>query len=155
MSERFRRWRQHVFVFIAVWALLGSAGCSNPFDVFLDDDDGPGPPPPSEFVATLSGDQEVPPVDTVASGESVLTLDANETLLNFEVTIADLPSNDVTQVTLNVAPPGFNGPIVFFLTRGGAIHVPLAWLAHRPGSDPERQCECGDLRRVRRRPESR
>ena len=105
MSERFRRWRQHVFVFIAVWALLGSAGCSNPFDVFLDDDDGPGPPPPSEFVATLSGDQEVPPVDTVASGETVLTLDANETLLNFEVTIADLPSNDVTQVTLNVARP--------------------------------------------------
>ena len=82
MSERFRRWRQHVFVFIAVWALLVSAGCSNPFDVFLDDDDGPGPPPPSEFVATLSGDQEVPPVDTVASGETVLTLDANETLLN-------------------------------------------------------------------------
>ena len=71
------------------------------------------------FLSSLDGGEEVPPVDTLASGDAFLSLNATETRLEYEVTIADLPPNNVTQVNLNVAPPSFNGPIVLSLTTGG------------------------------------
>ena len=75
------------------------------------------------FVATLSGDQEVPPVVTPASGTAQLTLNAAQDRLEIHLTIVGLdldgsqtPGNmddDVTSAHIHAAPAGLNGGVVF------------------------------------------
>ena len=74
------------------------------------------------FSTTLSGDQEVPPVNSVAAGSATLVLnDAQDRLeINIQFTGLDLDGNQTTQTDDNVtvahihrAPAGSNGPVVF------------------------------------------
>jgi hypothetical protein len=62
-------------------------------------------------VARLTGDQEVPPVVTEASGTARFTLDEGRGTLHFRVDVADI--DNVTASHIHKAPVGVNGPIVF------------------------------------------
>lgn len=84
---------------------LGVAACGD------DDDDG-GPTEPDEpqesiFEAQLSGDAEVPPVDTDASGTATFTL-TDETV-EYEIEVSNLV--DVVAAHIHVGTAAENGPI--------------------------------------------
>ncbi|MEL6522096.1 MAG: CHRD domain-containing protein [Pseudomonadota bacterium] len=73
------------------------------------------------FTSTLSGDQEVPPVSTDASGTAKLTVDDEAETLDFSLQIIGFGTDDlfdalvaapVGPVHLHNAPAGSNGPIV-------------------------------------------
>lgn len=93
------------------------------------------------FQATLSGDQEVPPVSTTASGTASLTLNDAQTRLEINIQLSglDLDGNqtpgtgdDVTGAHIHTAPAGSNGGVVFgFIspnsdTNGDLIVDPVA-----------------------------
>ena len=74
------------------------------------------------FSATLSGDQEVPPVSSVATGSASLILNEpqNRLEISIQFTGLDLDGNqtpqtddDVTAAHIHRAPAGANGPVVF------------------------------------------
>lgn len=67
----------------------------------------------TRFDAQLTGGEEVPPVDTDASGHMSLQLSDDETELSFELVVSSI--EDVTQAHIHLAPPGVNGPVVAFL----------------------------------------
>jgi hypothetical protein len=72
---------------------------------------------PRTFRAHLSGDQEVPSVDTDASGVAVLRLSGDGDALNFKLIVANI--DNVLFSHIHFAPPGTNGPVVAFLFDGG------------------------------------
>jgi hypothetical protein len=65
------------------------------------------------FHAPLSGDQEVPPVDTDASGMSLFALSADTTTLSYRLMVSDI--DNITMAHIHLAPPGVNGPVVHWL----------------------------------------
>ena len=65
------------------------------------------------FRAHLSGDAEVPSVDTRAQGEVKLSVNDAETQLHYELRVANI--EDVTQAHIHLAASGTNGPVVLFL----------------------------------------
>lgn len=74
----------------------------------------------AEFKAELSGDEEVPPVETDASGEAKFVVNADETAISFELEIED--ATDILGAAgahIHCAPAGENGPVVVFLA--GAV----------------------------------
>jgi hypothetical protein len=66
-----------------------------------------------EVKVTLSGNQEIPPVTTPASGTGTLTVAADKSVSG-NATIAGM---SVTVAHVHEAPAGKNGPIVFPLTK--------------------------------------
>lgn len=68
---------------------------------------------PTNFVATLSGDQEVPPVETRAHGVAKLQLDASGTELSYRLAVSRLEG--VTQAHIHCGTADVNGPVVAFL----------------------------------------
>jgi|RhiMetdeSRZDD1v2_1073273.scaffolds.fasta_scaffold17972_3 hypothetical protein len=66
-----------------------------------------------EFTARLIGAEEVPPVVTDTTGKVEIQLNADETKLDFELTVRK--GVRVTQSHIHCAPKGVNGPIVVFL----------------------------------------
>jgi hypothetical protein len=65
------------------------------------------------FRATLSGQEEVPPVDTQASGQAQFQLSSDGATLHFRVVVRNIV--DVTQAHIHCGPVGANGPVVAFL----------------------------------------
>jgi hypothetical protein len=67
------------------------------------------------FRATLTGDQEVPPVKTDASGQAVFRLDLTgaEPELDFVLNVSKITG--VTQAHIHQGAKGVNGPILAFL----------------------------------------
>ena len=61
----------------------------------------------------MSGDEEVPPVDTRARGVVNFTLSEDGTRLDYRLIVANL--ENVTQAHIHIAPKGVNGPVVVFL----------------------------------------
>jgi hypothetical protein len=74
---------------------------------------GDGMPGERLFVAHLSGDQEVPPVATAASGEAAFFLSDDGMTLHYHITLASLTG--VTMAHIHTGGVGVNGP-------------PLVWL---------------------------
>ena len=72
-----------------------------------DDDDDGGTEPPTEFEAELSGSEEVPPVETDASGFATLTIEDDQIVYRVEVT--NLENALVSHI--HVEAPGENGPV--------------------------------------------
>lgn len=74
-------------------------------------------PEPQQFSAQLSGDNEVPPVDTDASGAATFTLEQHEDGpdLHYELTVSGPWNGCVTQAHIHVGGPDENGPVVAFL----------------------------------------
>jgi hypothetical protein len=67
------------------------------------------------FVVELSGDNEVPPVTTDATGTATLTLSENETTITFQVDAEGL-SSSVTGAHFHLGAEGVNGDIIFPIT---------------------------------------
>ena len=83
----------------------------------------------SNFVAHLSGDEEVPnPVDTLAQGQAIFKLSQDSTELHYRLIVANIEF--VTQAHIHVAPSGQNGSVVAFLfgfvPEGVTTNGPLA-----------------------------
>lgn len=68
---------------------------------------------PLNFRAHLSGDEEVPAVDTKARGQAIFQLSSDGTELHFKVIVANI--YDVMGAHIHLASPGQNGPIVLSL----------------------------------------
>jgi hypothetical protein len=65
------------------------------------------------FVAPLSGGEEVPPVDTIARGLATFQLSRDGTELRYRLIVANI--ENVTQAHIHLAPAGVNGPVVVWL----------------------------------------
>lgn len=62
------------------------------------------------FRAHLSGEEQVPPVDTNAQGQAKFQLNHEGDALDFRLLVANI--DDVTGAHVHLAPEGENGPIV-------------------------------------------
>jgi aldose sugar dehydrogenase len=71
----------------------------------------------TRFSAHLTGDQEVPPVNTAAQGTATFQLSKDGTQLAFTLQLSNI--TNVTMAHLHLAPPGVNGPIVANLLPPG------------------------------------
>jgi hypothetical protein len=69
------------------------------------------------FVAALSGFQEVPPVMTLARGMAYFQLNFDVTELSYTLNVANI--QNITQAHIHLAPPGENGPVVAWLYPSG------------------------------------
>ncbi len=69
--------------------------------------------PATDFAANLSGAEEVPPVNTIASGEAEFELNRNETALHFRIEVEDI--TNVFMGHIHMGPRGVNGPVVVWL----------------------------------------
>jgi hypothetical protein len=87
----------------------------------------PGPvataPHGATFTAHLIGDEQLPPVDTLAVGQTVLRLSRNGDELHYRLVVANI--EDVLQSHIHLAPAGANGPIVAWLYPDGPPPVPI------------------------------
>ncbi len=93
---------------VAIAALLPAvAAC--------DDDEGPSDPA-TEFVALLTGDEEVPPVPTTATGTATLT--AGEDAITYTIDVNGLENAVVAHIPVEVE--GENGPVRLNLCGTGA-----------------------------------
>lgn len=69
------------------------------------------------FRAHLSGDQEVPAVETKATGQALFKLSKDGTELSYKLIVANL--EDITMAHIHLAPAGQNGPVVVWLYPDG------------------------------------
>ena len=69
------------------------------------------------FRTQLSGDQEVPPVETNATGQAIFQLRKNGTELHYRLIVANI--ENVTMAHIHLAPAGANGPVVAWLYPSG------------------------------------
>ena len=74
------------------------------------------------FKAGLSGDQEVPPIDTATTGRISLKFDSLLSEARYDLHIND--GELITQAHLHCAPAGTNGPAVAFLFNGAPVPGP-------------------------------
>jgi CHRD domain len=72
-----------------------------------DDDDNGGTEPDTEFEAALSGENEVPPVTTTATGTATLTVEGSE--IAYRVEVVNLENVVVSHIHVGAA--GENGPV--------------------------------------------
>jgi hypothetical protein len=77
---------------------------------------------PQLFKADLSGDNEVPPLDTVASGQAVLALSADTSSLHYRVLVDKIISITAAHIHLGAADE--NGGVVFPLYGGAGAFDP-------------------------------
>ncbi len=76
------------------------------------------PAQPRNFVAPLSGGNEVPPVDTQARGVAIFHLSDDGTALEYKLNVSNI--NDVLQAHIHArAAAGVNAPVVTFLYPDG------------------------------------
>ena len=77
------------------------------------------------FFADLEGSQSVPPVDTSASGNAVLTVNQNQTQVSYRINLNSLQR--MTVANIHLGRRGQNGPIVApLLSVSPAISVTRA-----------------------------
>jgi hypothetical protein len=74
------------------------------------------------FIAHLSGDNEVPPVDTGGAGVAKVTLDESGDALHFMLNVSNL-NTAATQAHIHCGPVGQNGSIATFLLHFVAAGV--------------------------------
>ena len=68
---------------------------------------------PQNFRAHLTGDEEVPPVETLATGQTVFQLSRDGSELHYRLIVANI--ENVAQAHIHVGAPGVNGPVVAWL----------------------------------------
>jgi hypothetical protein len=72
--------------------------------------------PLTGFHADLSGAEEVPPVDTEATGDGEFDLNEEMDMLHYLLSVQDIA--DISAAHIHRGPPGVNGPVVFPLYGG-------------------------------------
>lgn len=77
---------------------------------------------PRNFRAHLSGENEVPPVDTDAQGQAIFQLDRTGTELRYKLIVANI--DNVVAAHIHCAPVGQNGPVGVTLFSGGPTSDP-------------------------------
>jgi glucose/arabinose dehydrogenase len=104
--------------------------------------------PKRNFRAHLSGDAEVPPVDTDAQGQATFTFEEDDSELGFKLNVAEI--EDVVAAHVHCAPDGVNGPVGVTLFDGGPVS-PDGVLAEGTVTAPDEGNDCGweDLSDVR------
>ena len=70
-------------------------------------------PEAKNFVAHLSGDEEVPLRETGGAGQAVFQLNSSESQLAFRLIVANI--DNVIASHIHLGPAGANGPVVAFL----------------------------------------
>jgi len=68
------------------------------------------------FTALMSGDQEVPPVDTAATGKTTFRTSNNDTLIKYKVNITGF--SDATAAHIHMGKAGSNGDVIVDLLTG-------------------------------------
>jgi CHRD domain-containing protein len=68
-----------------------------------------------KFTAKLTGQDEVPPTNTKASGAADFVIYGNGKIMSYNVNVSDI--DKVTMVNLNQGKKGQNGPVVVTLIR--------------------------------------
>ncbi len=103
-----------------------------------------GKPAARNFRAHLSGDEEVPLVDTDAQGEATFQFNEQITELNFKLNVANI--EDVVASHIHCAPDGVNGPVGVTLFSGGPVS-PDGTLAEGTVTSPDEgnACNWGSL----------
>lgn len=77
----------------------------------------------ANFRAHLTGDAEVPPVETKATGQAVFRLNKDGDELFYKLIVANI--EDVAQAHIHRAPAGQNGPVVAWLYPSSPPPVPI------------------------------
>ncbi len=82
------------------------------------------------FKATLTGDQEVPPVATDTTGKAFFRLNKGETEIEIQLHVND--GVRITQSHIHCAPAGVNGPIVIFLAglHAAGLDIDGKWVSN-------------------------
>ena len=75
------------------------------------------------FRAHLSGDQEVPPNESIAQGQAIFQLSKDGTELSYKLIVADLENLHMAHI--HMAPAGSNGGVVAWLYPSGPPPVML------------------------------
>ena len=70
-------------------------------------------PSAKNFLAHLTGDEEVPLRETGAKGQAIFQLREDGSLLTFRLIVANI--ENVVAAHIHLGPPGSNGPVVLFL----------------------------------------
>ena len=68
---------------------------------------------PVNYTAHLSGDQEVPPKETLATGQAIFQLNKDGTELSYKLIVANI--EDLHMSHIHIAPAGSNGGVVVWL----------------------------------------
>lgn len=99
---------------------------------------------PGRFRAHLTGDQEVPPVDTQARGQAVFRFNRDVTALDYKLLVTNI--DDVVAAHIHCAPDGVNGPVGITLFEGDPTTVRGVLAAGTvEAPDAENGCEWTDL----------
>jgi len=82
------------------------------------------------FKADLSGDQEVPPAASGASGMAIFRLNKSETWIEIQLRVDN--GLGITQSHIHCAPAGENGPVVVFLAglHAAGLDVNGKWISN-------------------------
>jgi hypothetical protein len=67
------------------------------------------------LAATLSGDQEVPPVASGATGDGTVSISADRSSIDFSLTVTGAFTSALQQAHIHVGGVGVNGPVILFL----------------------------------------
>ncbi len=65
------------------------------------------------FRTHLSGDNEVPAVETGGQGEATFSVSGDGSSIDYKLIVANI--DDVVQAHIHIAPAGVNGPVTVFL----------------------------------------
>lgn len=87
--------------------LVGLVGCDS------NDEDDDGEDFSAQYTVELAGDNEVPPVETDASGEATFEVNEAGTALDYSLTVRSI--ENVTQAHIHLGGPTENGGVVLFL----------------------------------------
>ena len=87
------------------------------------------------FKASLTGDQEVPPVVTDTTGKALFRLNKAETEIEIQLHVND--GVRITQSHIHCGPAGVNGPIVVFLAglHAAGLDVDGKWVGNATITD--------------------
>lgn len=96
------------------------------------------------FNATLSGNQEVPPIITGASGNGTFFLDATGSALTYDISVVNL-SGPIALAAFFNAPAGFNGSLVRTLTANFVAGVAKGTWKSTDSSQPLTPALIGEL----------
>lgn len=99
---------------------------------------------PLNFRTHLSGDNEVPPVDTNAQGQATFQVAPNGNQIDYKLIVANI--EDVFAAHIHCAPEGENGPVGVTLFSGSPTTI-NGILAQGPilAPDTENRCEWANL----------
>lgn len=92
------------------------------------------------FETELSGDEQVPPVDTDATGEATVEVDEDREELEYEVTVEDI--ENVVAAHIHCGPEGENGPVGVTLYEGEPVSEDGV-LTEGSASEPDEDNGCG------------